>query len=304
MSNSSRPPALLNILGPVQYRHLIAGMSGGIVSTVILHPLDLLKIRFAVDDGASGKPRYSSIRQAVRCIVGEEGVLGLYRGVVSNTVTSGSAWGSYFYFYQTIKTWLQGGQGHVQLSPGDHLTAASLAGLGTLVLTNPITVVKTRLCLQYKAKKAQEEAKQYKGMRDAFHKIVRTEGLWGLYKGFVPGLCGVIHGAIQFMAYEELKCRYNNYQGKPIDTALSPATYLLFAALSKLCAALTTYPYQVVRARLQDTECKYSGTWDCVTRTIRHEGVLGLYKGLTPYMVHVMPNICLVFLIYEQIVNL
>ena len=35
----------------------------------------------------------------------------------------------------------------------------------------------------------------------------------------------------------------------------------------------------------------------------RHEGLRGLYKGLTPYMVHVMPNICLVFLIYEYIVN-
>ena len=33
-------------------------------------------------------------------------------------------------------------------------------------------------------------------------------------QGFVPGLCGVIHGAIQFMAYEDLKCGYNNYRGK------------------------------------------------------------------------------------------
>ena len=100
MSNSSRPPALLNILGPVQFRHMIAGMSGGVVSTVILHPLDLLKIRFAVDDGTAGKPRYTSIGQAVKIIVRSEGVRGLYRGVVCNTVTAGSAWGSYFLFYQ------------------------------------------------------------------------------------------------------------------------------------------------------------------------------------------------------------
>ena len=35
----------------------------------------------------------------------------------------------------------------------------------------------------------------------------------------------------------------------------------------------------------------------------RNEGVRGLYKGMTPYLVHVMPNICLVFFIYEKIVN-
>ena len=33
---------------------------------------------------------------------------------------------------------------------------------------------------------------------------------------------------------------------QPIDTPISPALYLTFAAISKLFAALTTYPYQVV----------------------------------------------------------
>ena len=44
MSNSSRPPGLLNM--GLQVRHMIAGMSGGVVSTLLLHPLDLLKIRW------------------------------------------------------------------------------------------------------------------------------------------------------------------------------------------------------------------------------------------------------------------
>ena len=90
---------------------------------------------------------------------------------------------------------------------------------------------------------------------------------------------------------------------QPIDSPISPPLYLTFAAISKLLAALTTYPYQVVRARLQDTQCRYAGSWDCVHRIVRYEGAGGLYKGLTPYLVHVMPNICLVFLTYEYMVN-
>ena len=31
----------------VRYEHLLAGVSGGVVSTLVLHPLDLLKVRFA-----------------------------------------------------------------------------------------------------------------------------------------------------------------------------------------------------------------------------------------------------------------
>ena len=95
------------------------------------------------------------------------------------------------------------------------MVAASAAGLMTLVFTNPITVVKTRLCLQEKLPPASVDSKRhYSGMLDAFLKIVKYEGCVGLYKGFIPGLFGVVHGAIQFMAYEDLKNRHNNYYNK------------------------------------------------------------------------------------------
>ena len=35
----------MNLMGQVHIRHMMAGISGGVVSTLLLHPLDLLKIR-------------------------------------------------------------------------------------------------------------------------------------------------------------------------------------------------------------------------------------------------------------------
>ena len=58
---------------------------------------------------------------------------------------------------------------------------------------------------------------------------------------------GVSHGAVQFMAYEELKKLNSQYTGKPIDHKLSTVEYLTMAALSKVFAVLTTYPYQVCK---------------------------------------------------------
>ena len=57
-------------------------------------------------------------------------------------------------------------------------------------------------------------------MIDALVKMYRYEGIRGLYKGFVPGIFGVSHGALQFMAYEEMKNQYNTYRHLPIDTKL------------------------------------------------------------------------------------
>lgn len=302
-TGGASPSRKINVLSHVKYEHLVAGISGGVASTLILHPLDLIKIRFAVNDGQTPTaPQYHGLRNAMATIFRQEGARGLYRGVTPNVWGSGSAWGFYFLFYNTIKTWIQGGNTKKPLGPTLHMAAAAEAGILTLVMTNPIWVVKTRLCLQYTdvGKSSLPDSKHYMGMVDALRKIYKNEGIRGLYKGFVPGIFGVSHGALQFMTYEEMKNTYNEYRMVPIDTKLAAIEYLTFAACSKLVAAGLTYPYQVVRARLQDHHHDYKGSWDCVVRTWRYEGTRGFYKGLAPYLLHVTPNICLVFLIYEK----
>ncbi|XP_023224437.1 mitochondrial folate transporter/carrier-like isoform X1 [Centruroides sculpturatus] len=289
------------LLSHIKYQHLVAGIGGGLTSTLILHPLDLLKIRFAVNDGLKNRPKYHNLRNAVSQIVREEGVKGLYRGVVPNCWGAGTAWGFYFLFYNAIKAWMLEGNVNKQLGAGRHMLAAAEAGVLTLFITNPIWVVKTRLCLQYaECNTALPTTKVYKGTLDALIKVYKYEGISGLYKGFLPGMFGVSHGALQFMAYEEMKKFYANYYNLPPDAKLGTLEYLNFAALSKLFAASVTYPYQVVRARLQDQHKSYAGVVDVLKKTWRFEGIRGFYKGLPAYLIHVTPNICIVFLVYEK----
>lgn len=47
MKNSNSSSSKLALLSHIKYEHLVAGISGGVTSTLILHPLDLIKIRFA-----------------------------------------------------------------------------------------------------------------------------------------------------------------------------------------------------------------------------------------------------------------
>ncbi|XP_012534626.1 mitochondrial folate transporter/carrier [Monomorium pharaonis] len=300
-SGTPGAPRQLNVLSNFKYEYLVAGISGGVVSTLMLHPLDLIKIRFAVNDGhTSTTPQYNGLRNAITQIVKTEGVRGLYRGVTPNVLGSGSSWGFYFFFYNMIKSSIQGGNSKKPLGPSMHMFAAADAGVLTLLMTNPIWVVKTRLCLQYASDVNIAESKKYRGMIDALRKIYKTEGIRGLYKGLVPGLFGVSHGAIQFMVYEEMKNEYYNYLNVPIDTKLSTTEYIIFAAMSKLIAAGSTYPYQVVRARLQDHHHDYRGTWHCVQCTWRYEGWRGFYKGLSVNLTRVTPATVVTFVVYEN----
>ena len=42
--SSVLPPS---IFSGVKYEHLVAGLSGGVISTLVTHPFDLIKLRFA-----------------------------------------------------------------------------------------------------------------------------------------------------------------------------------------------------------------------------------------------------------------
>lgn len=138
-------------------------------------------------------------------------------------------------------------------------------------------------------------------MTNALSQIYRQEGIRGLYRGFVPGLFGVSHGIIQFTSYEEMKKYYNRYRGAAHDARFSTLEYLSFAALSKFFAAVTTYPYQVMRTRLQDQHRQYRGLAEVVAALWKYEGLKGFYKGLLPSLVRVVPATMITFVTYENI---
>jgi solute carrier family 25 folate transporter 32 len=108
---------------------------------------------------------------------------------------------------------------------------------------------------------------------------MRTEGLKGFWRGLLPSLFGISHGAVQFAAYEQLKNRRRAQRGS--TGTLSNWDYLLLSGSSKIFAGSVTYPYQVVRVRLQtyDAESTYRGARDAVVQIWTKEGVRGFYKG-------------------------
>ncbi|XP_057309788.1 mitochondrial folate transporter/carrier-like isoform X2 [Hydractinia symbiolongicarpus] len=288
----------------IKYEYLVAGLSGGVLSTLVLHPFDLIKVRFQVNDGTVIKNRqvYTGVVNAFQTIVKSDGLRGLYQGASANIAASSLSNSLYFCIFNSIKLTTQERLNIEHLKFKDFFIIGCFTGACTLALTNPIWVVKTRMCLQPGLSVA-EGGVHYTGVLNGLKQLYKHEGIRGYYRGFVPGLLGVSHGALQFMAYEELKKLYSKYTGKPTSTKLGTLQYITMAALSKVFAVVSTYPYQVVRSRLQDIQLqsKYDGVVDVCRKIYRIEGFVGFYKGMVPSLLRVTPACCITFLVFENI---
>lgn len=161
----------------------------------------------------------------------------------------------------------------------------------TAILTNPIWVIKTRMLST-----GSKTPGAYPSFVSGAVRIFRTEGIPGLYRGLLPSLFGVSHGALQFMAYEQMKV----YRTK--RTSLGNMDFFVISSLSKIFAGSITYPYQVLRSRLQtyDAHVLYRGASDAVRQIVAKEGMAGFWKGFGPNLFRVLPSTWVTFLVYEN----
>jgi len=271
-----------------------------------MNPLDLLKIKFQVTttnpSGALGKHIWYSLRE----IQQQQGWKGLYRGLGPNIAGNASSWGLYFLFYNMLKKRASGGDITQPLSAGSYLLCSAQASAVTAVLTNPFWLVRVRMFTT-----RADCPTAYRGLWHGLSTIARTEGVLGLFRGTSLALVGVSTGAIQFVAYEKMKKwgfdqKKRQYQraGREWNTdadKLSNTAYTFMSITSKLVALALTYPYQVVRSRIQNDAVLFPNIPSTTKRTWKQEGVRGFYRGLGTNLVRVLPGTCITFVVYENL---
>ncbi|KAJ6567377.1 mitochondrial carrier domain-containing protein [Mycena vulgaris] len=295
---AQQPPSFFTTAA---YDHAVAGIGAGTVAVLCMNPLDLLKVKFQV---ATTNPTWRDWEAHLR----QEGWKGLYRGLGPNIAGNASSWGLYFLFYNMLKKRATDDDPSAPLSSGTILLCSAQASAVTAIMTNPIWVVKVRMFTT-----RSDSPTAYRGVWHGFSSIVRSEGVLGLFRGTSLALFGVSNGAIQFVAYErmkrwgfELKKKQFELAGRPWTTdvdKLSNTAYSVMSGGSKIAALAVTYPYQVVRSRIQNnaTTHLYPTIPATIRRTWAQEGVRGFYRGLGTNLVRVLPGTCVTFVVYENI---
>lgn len=138
-----------------------------------------------------------------------------------------------------------------------------------------------------------------------------TSGVRSFYRGLPMGLVGMFpYSAIDLTTFEYLKQIITRRKARITqcdedDVTLSNFTTAGIGAFSGAFGASTVYPLNLLRTRLQSQGTAihpptYTGIWDVTVKTVKGEGLRGLFKGITPNLLKVVPAVSITYVVYDN----
>ncbi|XP_027070785.1 adenine nucleotide transporter BT1, chloroplastic/mitochondrial-like [Coffea arabica] len=273
-------------VGNSSLRRLISGAIAGAVSRTSVAPLETIRTHLMV--GSCG----TSTGEVFQNIMNNEGWQGLFRGNLVNVIRVAPSKAIELFAYDTVKKQLTPKTGEEPKQPiPASLIAGAVAGISSTLVTYPLELLKTRLTVQRGV---------YKSFLDAFLKIVREEGPGELYRGLTPSLIGVVpYAASNYFAYDSLRKAYKQvFKQEEIGNV---ATLLIGSAAGAISSS-ATFPLEVARKHMQAGALngrQYRNMLHALISILEHEGVPGLYRGLGPSCMKLVPAAGISFMCYE-----
>ncbi|KAI7888857.1 mitochondrial carrier domain-containing protein [Mucor mucedo] len=258
---------------------LVAGALAGIAVDSVLFPLDTIKTRLQSQAG----------------FVVSGGFRGVYSGLLSAFIGSAPNASLFFVTYEAMKRLLGAStDGSVQ-SPFIYMTAASCGEISACTVRVPTEVIKQRM-----------QIKQFNTTLGAVSSVLRTEGILGFYRGFLPTVAREIpFTCIQFPLYEYFKSRYRRYKGARVE----PYEAALMGSLAGGIGAAITTPLDVCKTRIMlssktDTKTKpYTGIVSTMKRIVAEEGPKKLLAGIGPRVMWISIGGSIFLGVYEKAVK-
>lgn len=151
------------------------------------------------------------------------------------------------------------------------------AGATSLCVVYPLDFARTRLAADVGSGKSREFA----GMNDCLMKMLKSDGIAGLYRGFGISVAGIIaYRASYFGLFDTGKAMLF-----PDAKTASTLHMWMFAQVVTVSAGIASYPLDTVRRRLMmqsgraKEDMMYNGTMDCFKKIYADEGGKAFFKG-------------------------
>jgi len=265
---------------PLWVQMLTGGLAGSIAEIATI-PLDTAKVRLQIQ-GSQIKPgevaKYRGLIHCVARVAQEEGVSFLYRGLVAGLQRQMVFASLRIGLYDSVRDYYCG----KDFKGDPPITKKILAGLTTgafaISIANPTDVVKVRL--QAEGRLPPDVPRKYNSVTDAYSKIIKQEGVAGLWRGWGPNvLRNSVINAVELASYDEIK--YQIISRGFLNDGIP--CHFVSSAFAGFLAVIFGSPFDVVKTRMMNSQKGigegYKNPLDCVIKTLKNEGPLAFYGG-------------------------
>lgn len=309
-----------------QVFHFVAGLGSGLLSAVLLQPIDLLKTRVQQSGHHSLTAAFREIRSQPRFLPA------LWRGATPSALRTGFGSAIYFTSLNAIRNNvsrvpflaadganvpLSGKDGRhssslVKLSNTGNLLAGAVARTFAGMTLMPLTVIKVRY---------ESNLYSYGSIAAAGRDIFRKEGLRGFFSGFgATAMRDAPYAGLYVLFYEQSKKRLSSLTGGGDDTKeplasrakmTSPAMGVSTAATINFgsgviagaaCSAISN-PFDAVKTRIQLQPGVYRNTFHAARMMVAQEGLRSLADGLALRMSRKAMSSALAWTVYEELIR-
>jgi len=262
---------------------LLGGVAAGISKTASA-PIERIKLLVQNQEEMlkSGRltERYTGVGNCFKRVIAEEGFGSLWRGNLANVLRYFPTQALNFAFVGSFKKMFNQSKekdGYFMWFLGN-MASGGMAGASSLVFVYSLDYARTRLANDSKSSKKGGGERQFNGLIDVYKKTMASDGIVGLYRGFVVSCVGIVaYRGCYFGFYDTLK---------PVvlvgDLKSSFLASFMLGWAVTIVSGIVSYPLDTIRRRMMMTSgeaVKYKSSWDCGAQIIQKEGVKSLFKG-------------------------
>jgi len=262
-------------------------MLGGVaaaISKTAAAPIERIKLMVQNQDemikaGRLDRP-YNGVVDCFRRVVADEGLTSLWRGNTANVIRYFPTQALNFAFKDYFKRLFNKSKdkdGYAMWFLGN-LASGGAAGASSLFFVYSLDYARTRLANDAKSAKKGGGDRQFNGLVDVYRKTMASDGVAGLYRGFVVSCAGIIvYRGCYFGFFDTLKPLV--LTGSMADNFF--LNFCLGYAVT-VAAGLASYPLDTIRRRMMMTSgeaVKYRSSIHCAQVILAQEGTKSFFKG-------------------------
>lgn len=281
------------------YDFAFGGLSG-MIATFVIQPLDTVKVRIQLIGEKAVKGSSKSFFSTAKNIFANEGARGFYKGLDSALFRQATYSTARLGIYKTLFHKEEAKSGKVSFLKKIQISLTA-GFVGSLIgCPSDLTLVR----FQSDAFLPINERRNYKNIFEAFARIIREEGLFTLWRGSAPTIGRAMAMNMGMLTtYDEIKERINKVSQKK-DTF---KTQIIASMSAGFVCSFLSLPFDNVKIKLQNmkknsaNEFPYKGMLDCFVKSVKREGVIGLWVGFPTFVVRVGKHSVLILIIQDHL---